>query len=367
MSGVSQSASAALSVDVHHRLDAFSLNVRFDAPAGVTAVYGRSGAGKTTIVNAIAGLIRPHSGRVALGGRVLFDAATGVNVAVHKRRIGYVFQDARLFPHRDVLANLVYSRRISPREPRFSEVIDLLGIEHVLHRKPGNLSGGETQRVAIGRALLSNPDLLLMDEPLASLDTVRKGEILPYLERLRDKTNVPIVYVSHAIAEVARLATSLVILDDGKVVAAGAASDVLAEPDLAPRLGLREAGAVISGRVHAHHDDGLSEIAFDGGRLLVPRVSAETGSILRVRIEAKDVMLSGPMPQDLSALNVLPVRVTAVHRGSGPGVLVQLQAGETRLLSRITQRSASALHISEGVACHAVIKALSVARTDVGT
>jgi molybdate transport system ATP-binding protein len=213
-----------LSVDVEKKLGAFSLTAKFDIAAGVTALFGSSGAGKTSIANMIAGLVTPDRGRIALDEVVLFDSAAGINVPPHKRRIGYVFQEGRLFPHLTVRANLAYGRVMNglPRDERAEKhIIDLLDIGHLLSRRPGKLSGGERQRVAVGRALLIQPHLLLLDEPLASLDTGRKREILPYLIRLRDEARIPMIYVSHQPAEVRALATQIVRIDSGRVVAIG--------------------------------------------------------------------------------------------------------------------------------------------------
>jgi len=213
-----------LAVDVDKRLGAFTLTARFQAPGGVTALFGPSGAGKTSVVNMIAGLLRPDRGTIALDEEILFDATAGVDVPPHRRRIGYVFQEGRLFPHLDVRQNLDYGRRMSgqPRDAKiFEHVVSMLDIGHLLERRPRLLSGGERQRVAIGRALLMQPRLLLLDEPLASLDAARKREILPYLLRLRDEARVPMVYVSHTAAELRRIASRVVRLDAGHVVSCG--------------------------------------------------------------------------------------------------------------------------------------------------
>jgi molybdate transport system ATP-binding protein len=213
-----------LAVDVEKKLGGFTVTARFESSGGVTALFGPSGAGKTTIVNMIAGLVEPDRGRIALGDDILFDSATRINVPPPRRRIGYVFQEGRLFPHLSVRHNLDYGRRMSglPRDRAAMErIVTMLEIEHLLSRRPGRLSGGERQRVAVGRALLMKPALLLLDEPLASLDAARKREILPYLERLRDEAKVPMVYVSHQAAEVRRIVKSVVKLDGGRVVATG--------------------------------------------------------------------------------------------------------------------------------------------------
>lgn len=359
-----------LSVEITHRLGDFRLNVAFDAPDGITALFGRSGTGKTTVVNAVAGLLRPDNGRIELSGTTLFDAKSGFNLPIHKRRLGYVFQDGRLFPHLSVAQNLTYGQRYAPDTRTglsLRDVSEMLGIAHLLDRQPGALSGGEKQRVAIGRALLSRPRMLLMDEPLAALDAARKAEILPFLERLRDHTNIPILYVSHSVAEIARLATTVVVLEDGKVARAGSAERVLSDPDMVRQLGVREAGAVLPATVFQHHTDGLTELTVSGGHLFLPEMNVETGVKTRVRILAQDVILSRAAPVGLSALNILPVTVIALRDGSGPGVIVQMQCGQDRMLARITRRSAEAMSLAPGDAVHAVIKSVSIARTDVGT
>jgi molybdate transport system ATP-binding protein len=223
-----------LSVDIEKRLGDFEIKVAFESAGSVTALFGSSGSGKTSIVNMVAGLIKPDRGRIALDDRVLFDSAARLNVPMHHRRIGYVFQEGRLFPHLSVAANLDYGRRMSrlPRdEGEQRRIVDLLDIGHLLHRRPGRLSGGERQRVAVGRALLMRPRLLLLDEPLASLDTARKREILPYLVRLRDEAKVPMVYVSHQAGELRRIATAVVWLDGGRVMKTGSL-ELLDQADL---------------------------------------------------------------------------------------------------------------------------------------
>ncbi|MBJ3776692.1 molybdenum ABC transporter ATP-binding protein [Acuticoccus mangrovi] len=359
----------SLTVRLRHAFGGFTLDVAFEAPAGITALFGRSGSGKTTIVNAVAGLMRPDEGRIVAGDTVLLDTAAGRFVPPHRRRVGYVFQEGRLFPHLSVRQNLLFGAFFAPRgAPRedLGRVVDLLGIAHLLGRRPGMLSGGEKSRVAIGRALLAAPRLLLMDEPLAALDEARKAEIIPYLERLRDETEVPILYVSHSLPEVARLATSLVAIDAGRVVRAGSTTTVLADPAAVPVLGHREAGAILTARVVRHHADGLTELAASAGPIYLPTVDAPLGATVRVRIEAHDVIIAREPPSAISALNVLPVMVTEIAEGSGPGAAVGLQAGEDRLLARITRRSVGTLGLAPGVACYAILKSTSVARRDVG-
>ncbi len=358
----------SLSVDISHHLGPLDLQIAFEAPRGITALFGRSGTGKTTVVNAVAGLLRPDAGRIQLSGQTLFDASTGIWLPVHKRRLGYVFQDGRLFPHLSVRQNLTYGQRFAPVRagPTLDEVSDLLGITGLHDRRPGALSGGEKQRVAIGRALLSRPELLLMDEPLAALDAARKEEILPFLERLRDHTDVPVLYVSHSVAEVARLATTVVVLEAGRVARSGRAERVLSDPDMVRQIGLREAGAVLPATVAAHHPDGLTELTISGGRLFLPQMDTPPGTGTRVRILAHDVILSRNAPSGLSALNILPVTIIALREGSGPGVIVQMQSGDDRMLARITRRSAAAMELRAGDNIHAVVKSVSIARMDIG-
>jgi len=359
----------SLSVSLRHRLGDFALDLAFEAPDGVTVLFGRSGSGKTSVINAVAGLMQPDAGRIAVAGRVLFDSAAGVSVPVHRRRLGYVFQEGRLFPHLTVRQNLIYARRVQglgPDNAALDRVVALLGLESLLDRQPAALSGGEAQRVAIGRALLSDPVMLLMDEPLAALDGARKAEILPYLERLRREAGVPILYVSHNMAEVARLATHVVAMEGGRVTQAGPAEAMLADPGLVRVMGLRDAGAVLQARVLRHGEDGVSDLQVSGGVLCLPLVDAPVGTDLRVRILAQDVMLATERPRNISALNILPVTVLALRRGDGPGVIVQVQAGDDLLLARITRRSADALGLRPGGTCFAVLKSVAVAPTDIG-
>jgi molybdate transport system ATP-binding protein len=282
---------------------------------------------------------------------------------VAQRRVGYVFQNARLFPHLNVQRNLTYGGNHDA-----ARVIDMLGLEHLLDRRPVGLSGGERQRVALGRALMSDPQILLMDEPLAALDAPRKAEILPYIERLRDETRVPIIYVSHDVSEVARLATTVVVLEAGRVAVAGPISEVLSRPDVVPLLGIRAAGAVIETRVAGRLlDDDLTELQFSGGRLLMPGYLGEIGQALRLRIPAQDVILSRAAPKGISALNVLPVTITDIVPGRGPGVAVGLRAGEDQLLARVTKRSAGRMELAVGMQIFAIIKATAVGPEDIGS
>ena len=343
---------------------AFRLNVDLALPQrGITALFGHSGSGKTTILRAIAGLERAPGGYVALGNEVWQDEANGVFVPVHQRALGYVFQEASLFPHLSVRGNLEFGRkRVPVHERRFAlePVADLLGIGALLDRRPDGLSGGERQRVAIARALLASPRLLLMDEPLAALDLKRKLEILPYLERMHEELALPIVYVSHAPDEVARLADHLVLLDDGNVVASGPLTETLARVDLPPSFA-DDAGVVLETMLAGHEDDALSRLEFAGGALLVGRRREPVGTRLRCRIHARDVSLVLARPEHTSIVNRLPAVVTAVAATDTPGhVLVQLRMGASPLLARITERSRRELGIEPGRALWAQIKGVAL-------
>ena len=354
-----------LTLQVRHRFDGFTLDVDVEAPAGVTVLFGPSGSGKTTLVNAVAGLLRPDAGRIAAGDWVLLDTAARRWLPPHRRRLGYIFQEGRLFPHMTVRQNLLYGRWFAPRDARtenLGRVVEMLGVGHLLDRRPGALSGGEKQRVAIGRALLAGPRLILADEPLAALDEARKAEILPYFERLRDEVSVPILYVSHSSAEVARLATTVIALQAGRVAAAGPPAQVLGD---AAAMGVRDVAALLVARVVAHHDDGLTELAGPGGTLWLPRIAAAPGTAVRVRIAAGDVMLARDVPQGLSALNRLSGTIEAVAPGPGPDALVTLRIGPEdageRLPARLTRRSVTELGLEPGQACCAVVKTVALA------
>jgi molybdate transport system ATP-binding protein len=358
---------AAMSViTARCRIDrgAFQLDVDLTLPgSGVTALFGHSGSGKTTVLRVLAGLERVAGARVALGDDVWQDDARGLFVPTHQRGIGYVFQEASLFPHLDVRANLDFGRkRLKPEARRFElqAVAELLGIERLLDARPDTLSGGERQRAAIARTLLASPRLLLMDEPLAALDMRRKLEILPYLERLHDELALPVVYVSHAADEVARLADHLVVLEEGRVLGSGPLAETLARLDLAAHFE-DDAGVMIETTVEAHDTDGLSHLAFAGGVLLVGRRDAAIGSRVRCRIHARDVSLALERPRGSSITNILPAVVNAVGPGGMPGqVLARLMVGETPLLARITERSRRELGIEPGCALWAQVKAVAL-------
>ena len=341
-----------IQVRLHIDRGAFRLDVDLTLPGrGITALFGPSGSGKTTCLRAIAGLEHVNDGYVAVGGAVWQDEARRIFVPTHRRSLGYVFQEASLFAHLSVRANLEFGMKRVPRsERRFEpdEVARLLGIWELLERRPDRLSGGERQRVAIARALLASPRLLLMDEPLAALDLRRKQEILPYLERMHDALSIPIIYVSHAPDEVARLADHLVLLDGGRVVASGPLSETLARADLPPSFA-DDAGVVLDTVLEGHEADALSRLRFDGGVLYVGQRREAIGTHLRCRIHARDVSLALQRPGGTSIVNLLPARVTACAATDTPGhVLVQLRMGLSPLLARITERSRRELDIVPG-------------------
>ncbi|MBX6322031.1 MAG: molybdenum ABC transporter ATP-binding protein [Rhodospirillaceae bacterium] len=356
----------SLSFFARHRLGAFTLDAAFESAGGLTALFGRSGSGKTTIVNIIGGLLRPERGRVVVDGRVLFDSEAGIHLPAHRRRLGYVFQEDRLFPHLTVRQNLLYGRWFTPRRERYGrldQVVSLLGLEGLLHRQPGALSGGEKQRVAIGRALLAGPRLLLMDEPLASLDAARKAEILPFIERLRDELKIPIIYVSHSIDEIARLATTVVVVSDGRVAATGAIGNILSRLDLRPLTGRFEAGALLEGRLVRHDERfDLSILEHPAGELRVPRLAAAPGALVRMRVRARDVALALERPSGLSIRNVLRGRVAEIAPAGGPQTEVRLDLAGTPLLSRVTREAIAELGLEPGREVYALIKSIAFDR-----
>ncbi|MEK8033405.1 molybdenum ABC transporter ATP-binding protein [Ideonella sp. DXS29W] len=354
----------------------FELQVDARLPGrGISVLFGPSGCGKTTVLRALAGLERA-SGRVALGDQLWQDDAQRLFVPTHRRPIGYVIQEAALFPHLSVERNLDYGwRRIAPgrRLTARDQAIELLGIEPLLPRRPETLSGGERQRVAIARALLTSPQLLLMDEPLAALDAPRKADILPYLERLHLELDMPIVYVTHAADEVARLADHLVVMEQGRVRAAGPLDDLLSRHDL-PLATDEAGGAVLSGRI-VEHDERfeLTRVALRGGALWVGRIAQPVGAEVRVRVPSRDVSVARSAPRDTSILNVLPVTLCG-WRGEGSMALLQLSLGHdapsatatsrpaAQLIARITRRSLEALQLQPGEALFAQVKSASFMR-----
>ncbi len=348
-----------LKVEARQTLGRFVLNASFTAQSGVTALFGHSGSGKTSLVRVIAGLSRPDFGRVSVGDDLLLDTDRGIEVPKHRRRFGYVFQEARLFPHLSVRHNLLYGRwfaRRTAESSEFERVVEMLGIASLLERRTTRLSGGERQRVAIGRALLSAPRLLLMDEPLAALDEDRKAEILPYLERLRDESSMPIVYVSHSVSEVARLADRVVLMNGGSIEAFGTPSDVFSHA-----RDRRDAGAVLTGRVLSldpvHR---LVTVGLSNGRIIVPNADVEPGRSVRLHLPERDVLIATQRPEGLSALNMLEGKVAAIEAEADGMARVRVLCGTDVVTSRITTFSVERLQLQLGMNVFAIVKTVAL-------
>jgi molybdate transport system ATP-binding protein len=347
----------------------FALDVDLDLPGrGVTALFGPSGSGKTSCLRTIAGLARHAQGAdayVAVNGKVWQDDARNLFRPVHQRALGYVFQDANLFTHLSVAQNVAYGmKRVVRALHRVSldQVVHLLGIGHLMDRRPGTLSGGERQRVAIARALATSPRILLLDEPLAALDAQRKAEVLPYLERLHSELDIPVLYVSHALEEVTRLADHLVLLEAGRVMASGPMSELITRLDLSLAHG-DTAGAIIRATVSGHEPVYHLTVAdFPGGHLCVPQQMMGVGQAVRIRVQARDVSLTLEPQTGTSILNILPAKVVALSDESAGQVMVKLDAGGTPLLARITRKSVDALGLVAGRAVYAQVKGVAILR-----
>ncbi len=355
-----------LDVDLRLSRGAFRLEVAFQAPAtGVTALFGPSGCGKTSLLRCVAGLER-GAGHCRLNGEPWQDDAAGCFIPTHRRPIGYVFQEASLFPHLSVRRNLEFGRRRVPTVERrvgLDEVVDLLGIGSMLDRDPAGLSGGERQRVSMARALLTSPRLLLMDEPLSALDHQSKHDILPYLERLHETLAIPVLYVSHSPDEVARLADRLVLLESGRVRAAGVAAELFTRVDL-PLARDDGAAALLDGRVIGHDPHyHLNRVETPGGILYVAGVERAPGARVRVRIQARDVSIALDEPGTSSILNILPGHIEAIEDIDAAQVLIRLAVGpggRMALLARITRRSRDLLHLRLGQEVYAQVKAVAL-------
>lgn len=353
-----------IEVAVRRRLGEFVLDASFAAPApALVALFGASGSGKSSVINAVAGLFAPADGRIVVEGEVLFDAARGIDVPAEQRRLGYVFQDARLFPHLDVRGNLEYGLRRSraPARMGFDEVVDLLGLTALLARRPRGLSGGERQRVALGRALLAQPRLLLLDEPLAALDAARREEVLPYLERLRDQWRLPMLYVSHQFDEVLRLATHLVLMDAGRVLAAGPLAEVALHPALGQLAGEAAVGAVLDSTViEVDAASGLARVAAGSGVLRVLADGLSPGMPVRLQVLARDVIVATQPPVGLSVRNALAGTLTAIQAGSMHSCLAVIDIGGVTILARLTAFAAAELGLRPGMPVWALVKAVSL-------
>lgn len=354
-------------IDFDCRLDRsdFHFAAAFRGDRGITALFGPSGSGKSTAIRLIAGLERPTSGRIVVDGSVLVDTASGVAMPPHARRIGLVFQDALLFPHLSVRSNLTYGRWFTAKAERriaLEPVVEVLGIGHLLDRRPGTLSGGERQRVAIGRALLTSPRLLLMDEPLASLDTGRKLEILPFIERLRDEFAIPIVYVSHAVEEVARLASKVIRLDRGQVVGIGSPAEVLAPASLADTAARFDAVSFVTGTVLRQlRDFGVTMLGHPAGEITVPGLIAPGSAPVRVAIRATNVTLAVGRPGQVSVRTMLAGRIVKMEVDDGPFALatIALTGGE-QLIAYATRLAMDDLGLDVGDDVTALVKAVGI-------
>ena len=357
---------STLRIDIRVRRGDFRLHAGFELPAtGVIAVLGPSGSGKTTLMSAIAGIVKPHDGVIALGDEVFFDSHLKRDLPIEARGCGVVFQDARLFPHLSVEQNLAYGlarcrgRAISQDT---AQVIEMLGIGHLTSRRPATLSGGERQRVAIGRALLSQPRLLLLDEPISAVDQSRKGEILPYLERLRDEASIPIVYVSHALDEVLRLADQVVLIADGHCEAAGSAAAVLSAHPVAGERRI----TVFDGTVLEHRGAiGLTLVATAVGTFRIPMMDTIVGNRLRLVVEARDVALAATEPEGLSIRNRFRATISRIERLDRSQALVTLTASGGNVAAVLTHDAVADLDLAPGAAVWALVKSVAVERMPV--
>jgi molybdate transport system ATP-binding protein len=354
-------------LDVHLRLQRgeFNLDAQFSTTTpGITALFGRSGAGKTTLILLLAGLLDARSGLIALDGEKLFDSELRLNVPAHRRRVGCVFQDVRLFPHLDVAGNLRYGlhrARAHPQRISMERILTLLDLGSLLRRRSWELSGGERQRVALGRALLAQPRLLLLDEPLAAIDAAKRNEVLPYFERLRDELALPIVLVTHQFEDVVRLATHVVLMEFGRVLAHGSLPAVSLRPELTLLLGSEGLGAVIEGRVASiDAQSGLATVNAGHSRLLVPADGLHAGSDLRLQLLARDLILATAPPVGLSVRNQLQGVITDIKPEAPHNVMVSLDAGGLALLARVTTAAALDLQLKVGQHLWVLIKAVSL-------
>lgn len=357
---------SGLEFDVRLGFDAFRLDAQGGiAGRGITAVFGQSGCGKTTLLRILAGLERRAEGEVSCNGETWQGAAAGPAkfVPAHRRGVGYVFQDARLFDHLDVAGNLTYAQKRARNGAGagFEAVVDALDLSPLLRHRSGMLSGGERQRVALGRALLARPRLVLMDEPLASLDARRKREILPYIAALPERFGIPVVYVTHAIDEVAAISNEMVVMSDGRIAATGETEAILSRLDLFPLTGRYETGSLVVARVVAHdRRDHLTEVEFDTGRFIIPLIDLDVGSEVRVRIRARDVIVATVLPVGLSTNNMVAGRIAAMRADEGAYVDVQIACGATLLISRVTHRAVRRLELAPGREVHALIKSVTI-------
>ncbi|MEZ9129979.1 molybdenum ABC transporter ATP-binding protein ModC [Vibrio splendidus] len=363
---------SALILQYQQQLGETFFDIDLELPSsGITAIFGRSGAGKTSLINAISGLQQPDKGLISVSGTTLFDSRNGINLPTHKRNVGYVFQESRLFPHMKVAANLKYGMKGADKV-HFEQIVSLLSLDSLLDRYPARLSGGEKQRVAIGRALLSKPSILLMDEPLASLDLPRKREVMPFLENLSETVNIPIIYVTHSLNEILRLANHLVIIEQGKVISSGVTEEVWASRAMQPWQSFSEQSSLFEGTLAEHNDDyALSRLKLGKSTSLwVQKVSSDIGAAVRLQVRANDVSITLEQPQGTSIRNILPVTIKSVEthqQGSNKqsvAVELELEPG-CYLWATITLWALDELSLEIGQQVYAQIKGVSVAQRDI--
>jgi|TARA_Y100000588_G_scaffold304879_1_gene327984 molybdate transport system ATP-binding protein len=355
----------SLSVNIQNSLGEFSLNADFYCDKGVTALFGKSGAGKTSIVQLIAGLIQPDNGKIIIDDEIVFDKEKRINLPAEDRRVGYVFQESRLFPHMIVRKNLNFGMRRRKRAGfntlPFDDVVDILGISNLLERGTYSLSGGERQRIALGRALLSGPRLLLMDEPLAALDIERRWEIIPFIERIHRQFDIPVIYVSHSVDEILQLADNMVLLNEGQVIAAGSIESVMNRPDLASISGMGDPSSVIQAHIKKLDTaNGLAILAFDSGEFCVPARNLEVNARVRVRIRARDVSIALKKPEGISVLNIFPGTVQHITNKDEIQVDLSVQVGNEVIWAQITHKSLHDLQIKPGSDVFVMVKAMAI-------
>ncbi len=350
----------AIELDIGLSRGAFTLSATLSGGDGITVLSGPSGSGKSTVASAVAGLVRPDRGRIAIGGETLFDNERGIDLPPARRRIGYVLQDALLFPHLSVRGNLTYSRR--PGTLTLDQVTEILGIGHLLERKPAHLSGGERQRVAIGRALLSGPSLLIMDEPLANLDGARRAELMPFIETLRDDLRLPVLYITHNWPEIIRLADTVALIEDGNLKVAAPLQQVLAAPEDSWRHLVPE-GSVIEATPGDGSADGLRRFETAAGPLFLPDGSAAVSGRIRLFIDAHDVAIALERPRGMSFQNVLPATIAGILMPDASHLDLRLALGSDQMMrARITRHAGAQLDLHEGKSVFALIKSVSFDR-----
>ncbi|WP_375749885.1 molybdenum ABC transporter ATP-binding protein ModC [Vibrio sp. HN007] len=361
-----------IDLSIKHALGEMLLDIDVELPSkGITAIFGRSGSGKTSVINVVSGLINPDSGKIVVGDNLIFDSSNKVNIPIERRNIGYVFQDARLFPHYSVKGNLLYGVKGELDKISFNHIVELLHLEHLLERYPSDLSGGEKQRVAIARALLSSPQLLLMDEPLASLDLPRKKEVMPFLEKLSREIKVPILYVTHSLNEILRLADHILLIDQGRVVANGPLEDIWGSDAMKPWQSFSERSTLLEGTICSHHEKySLTQVRLSKeASLWVQKIDEEIGSKIRMQVRSNDVSVTTTKPENTSIRNVIPATVTSIqevkNQHGNQSIALNLDIGsDCHLEATITQWAMDELKLVPDMNVYLQIKGVSVTQKD---